>query len=73
MLGIILVNVYVITIGFDVGTDMVSLDVSLMVIMMVSLRDYCLKNSWDLLMVKFWTLMKASNWDYLMVKVLALY
>ena len=29
--------------------------------------------SWDIMMVKFWDLMKASDWDILMVKCLALY
>ena len=46
---------------------------SLMVVMMESLRDYCMETHWDILKVRCMALMKASNWDVLMVNFLSLY
>ena len=40
----------------------------LMVLMMASLRDYCLDFYWDIPMEKRLDPMKASNWDPMMVK-----
>ena len=40
----------------------------LMVLMMGILQGDFLEVHWDILMVKFLDLMKASNWDYIMVK-----
>ena len=45
----------------------------LMVLMMASLRDYCLKNNWDILMVKCLALMKSPKGDFMVVKCLTLY
>ena len=45
----------------------------LMVLMMGILQGDFLEVHWDILMVKFLDLMKASNWDILMVKFLELY
>ena len=42
----------------------------LMVILMVSLRDYCFETHWCVLMVKCLDIMKASNWDNIVVKLL---
>ena len=39
----------------------------LIIILMASLWGYCLKNHWDLLMVKCLDLMKTINCDHLMV------
>ena len=39
-----------------------------MVLMMASLRAYCLEVHWNLLKVKYLDLMKALNWDQLVVK-----
>ena len=44
-----------------------------MVLMMASLRSYCLEFYWDLPMKKRLDLMKASNWNLLMVNLLSLY
>ena len=44
-----------------------------MVLMMTNLRDYCLENHKNLLVVKCLALMKASHWDYVMVKRFAIY
>ena len=45
----------------------------LMFLIMESLMDYCLENHWDILLVNFLNLIKASNWDYMVVKCFALY
>ena len=47
---------------WDLGTD------PLMVLMIASLRAYCFKVHWDILMAKCFSLMKASHWDDLVVK-----
>ena len=44
-----------------------------MILIVGSLRDYCLETHFDIQMVDRLALMKASNLDYLMVKCLALY
>ena len=49
--GTIIGNVYVITLGIDVGTDLGSLYRLFMVLMMESLRGYCLDTRWDLLVL----------------------
>ena len=46
---------------------------TLMVLMMASLRAYCLDFYWDLPVAKRLDLMKESNWYLMMVKSLALY
>ena len=45
----------------------------LMVLLMVSLRDFPLEVNWDIQMAKQLDLMKASNLDLMMVNCLALY
>ena len=46
---------------------------SLMVQMMASFMDYCMKTHWDILTVECMDLMKASNWYVLLVNLLELY
>ena len=45
----------------------------LMELIIANLRAYWLGVHWDIMMVKFLALTKASNWDLRMVKCLALY
>ena len=68
MVGTILVHVYGITLGTDIGTNVSSYMVPLLFLMMVTLKAYCFKTHWDILMVKCLAMMNSSNWDLLMVK-----
>ena len=45
-------NVDVITLWLDVETELGSLDGFFIILLMASLRDYCLDTHWDLLMGK---------------------
>ena len=73
VLGTILGNIYVITLGIDLGTDLVSLNGSLDGYNYGKLEGIFFYDHWDLLLVKSLALMKASKLDLLMVKGLALY
>ena len=44
----------------------------LLILIITSLRDYCIENHWDLLMVKCLALLGASKWYNLIVNGMAL-
>ena len=72
-IGTIPADVYVITPGIDVGTDMGSLDRSFDDSNHGNLKELLIVDSLGSMMVKYLDLIKSSNWDYLMVKCLALH
>ena len=73
LFGNLLGGTDVITFGYDVGTELLSLYISFDVLMMEIFGVYCLETHWDLLMVISLGMMNESNWDYCMVKFLTFY